>query len=36
VVERAIDVAEKQVCPVWAMLKGQTHITRSFNIAAGV
>lgn len=35
-VERAIEVAKTQFCPVWAMLKGETAITRSFNIVAGV
>ncbi len=35
-VERAISIAEKQVCPVWAMLKGTTRITSSFQIVAGV
>jgi putative redox protein len=31
-VERAIDLAEQQYCPVWAMLKGGTRITRSVEI----
>ena len=31
-VERAIGLGETQFCPVWAMLKGATQITRSFEI----
>ncbi len=32
-IERAIDLAEQQYCPVWAMLKGAARITRSVEIA---
>ncbi len=35
-VARAIELAENQFCPVWAMLKGGTRITSSFQIVAGV
>ena len=35
-VERAISIAEKQICPVWAMLKGSTRITSSYRITCGV
>jgi putative redox protein len=33
-VRRALDVAEQQLCPVWAMLKGGTPITASFRVVA--
>ncbi len=31
-VARALAIAEEQLCPVWAMLKGSTPVTASFNI----
>lgn len=31
-VSRALTIAEEQLCPVWAMLKGSTPITASFHI----
>lgn len=31
-VRRAIDLAEQQYCPVWAMLKGATRITTSIDV----
>lgn len=31
-VARALTIAEEQLCPVWAMLKGSTPITASFRI----
>jgi len=31
-VDRAIELAESKYCPVWAMLKGGTRITRSVEI----
>jgi len=33
-VERAIQAAEEQICPVWNMLKGGTRIRSSFRIVA--
>jgi len=33
-VAQALYMAEEQLCPVWAMLKGGTPITTSFRIAA--
>jgi len=32
-VARALSVAEEQLCPVWAMLKGTTPIASTFSIA---
>jgi putative redox protein len=34
-VEHALRVAEDQLCPVWAMLKGGTPITTSWNVTPG-
>jgi putative redox protein len=33
-VQRALDIAEDQLCPVWAMLKPGTPITSSFRLVA--
>lgn len=33
-VQRALDIAENQLCPVWAMLKPGTPITSSFRVVA--
>ena len=33
-VTQALKMAEEQICPVWAMLKGGTPITTSFRIVA--
>ena len=33
-VQRALTVAENQLCPVWAMLKAGTPITASFRVVA--
>ncbi len=33
-VERAIKIAEEQICPVWSMLKGGSTITSSYTIVA--
>ena len=34
-VAQALKMAEEQLCPVWAMLKGGTPITTSFRIVGG-
>lgn len=34
-VERALRIAESQLCPVWAMLKAGTPITASYRLVAG-
>jgi putative redox protein len=34
-VTQALKMAEEQLCPVWAMLKGGTPISSSFRIVAG-
>jgi putative redox protein len=34
-VAQALDVAEKQLCPVWAMLKPGTPISTSFRVIEG-
>jgi len=35
VVERALELAEKRLCPVWVMLAAGTPITRSLNVHCG-
>jgi putative redox protein len=34
-VEHALGLSEARICPVWAMLKASTPITRSFSVVAG-
>lgn len=34
-VEHALKLSEAQICPVWAMLKVGTPITRSYNVVTG-